>query len=121
MCQRSARSRPVLPTIGHAPGILAPSHFSSVEAEVLPADVVVLADLSATQAREVAFSLIGACAVFAERNRVVDAAHLVAGVQRIPACRFIGVHDGAGVIGADPRAIRAWLRPDEQDWEAAEW
>lgn len=100
--------RPVILT----PHILAPCHLTGVEAQVDAADVVMLADLGATQAREVALGLVGAGAVIREGDAVVDAVRGEAGVQRVPVRRLIGVDrrarcDAAGddldrlILGAD--------------------
>ncbi len=80
MGQRRRRSGVVQPAVCRPAAILAPSHLGGVEAEVLAADVVMLADLSAAQAGEEAFRLIGARAILGEGNRVVNAMHLKPGV-----------------------------------------
>ena len=105
MAQRRCRSGLMLRPVRHPAAILAPRHLGGIEAEILAADVVVLADLGATQAREEALYLIGARAVLAIRNRVVDPAHLEPGVQRIPAGRLIGMD----------RAARQDVRTDQGD------
>ena len=74
------------------PVIFLPSHFTRVVAEVFAADVVVLANLSATHPREEAFSLIGACTILAERNGVVDSLHVEMGMKLVPARRFVRMH-----------------------------
>ena len=74
---------------------LPPRHLPGVEAQVRPADVVVLADLGPAQAREERFGLVGACLVGGVSGLVVDPLHLEAGVQGIPMSRLVGVEDAA--------------------------
>ncbi len=85
----------VLHPVRHPAAILAPRHLDGVGRQILAADVVVLTQLSATQAGEVAFGSVGAGAVPGERHRVVDAHHVIIGVQPIPAARLVGVDDAA--------------------------
>ena len=59
-----------------------------------PRHVVVLADLGAAQAREVAFCLVRAGTVLGEGDGVIDPAQLVVSVQAIPAASLIGKDDG---------------------------
>ena len=63
--------------VGLAAGVLAPSHLDGVGGRVLAADVVVLTHLHPAQAGEVALRLVGARAAEAERDRMVDALHVV--------------------------------------------
>ncbi len=95
MPERRACSGHVQRPVRLAAVILPPSHFKGVAEQIAPADVVLLAHLSAAQAAEVALSLVCAGSVEAERHGVIDPAHLKAGVQRVPATRFVGVDDGA--------------------------
>jgi hypothetical protein len=74
--------------------ILAPRGFRGVLVQVLLADVVVLADDGAAQAGEVAFRLIGAGAVEAVGEAVVDAERVVGGFHVIPMRAFVGVQHG---------------------------
>lgn len=67
-----ARSCQVLLAITSATIILSPSHFRRVRMEVLAADMVVSADLSATETREEAFGLIGVNAFFRIAFLMVD-------------------------------------------------
>lgn len=77
-----------------APAILAPCHFVCVLIEVLAADPMVDAVLGAPQPAEPAFGLIDARTFLAHVFvRMVDAAHVIGRVQRIPARALIGVND----------------------------
>jgi hypothetical protein len=49
-------------------------------------------DFSAAEPSEIGLRLIGAGVVFAEGNRVIDAVHVVMGMQCIPAARFVGMN-----------------------------
>ena len=80
MAQRRARSSLVQRSVSLPAVVLAPSHLGGVEPQVVAADMVVLADLGATEAGKEALRLVRAGAAQAERNRVIDAAHLIAGV-----------------------------------------
>lgn len=91
MPQRRTRRHLLQPTIEHPPRILPPSDLTSIEAEISPADVVVLADLGAAEAGEVGHGLVGARAVQAERDGMIDPHHLVVGVQAVPASGLVGV------------------------------
>ena len=62
----------VLASVVLAAPILVPRALTRVERQVDTADVMVLAELGPAQAREVALGLIGAGAVVAERDAVVD-------------------------------------------------
>ncbi len=73
MAERRAGRELVQRAVVLAPGVFAPRHLAGVGAEVLAADVVVLAPLGPAQPREVAFRLVGAGPVIAERDGVVDA------------------------------------------------
>lgn len=46
--------------------------------------------------REIAFNLIGARPIVAERQTVVEALGVMAGVQNIPSRRFVSIDDAAG-------------------------
>ena len=85
--------------------VFAPRHFVRVGLEPMPANPMVNAHLGATQAREVALGLIGARPVFAlVLDRMIDALHRVAGVEDVPAARFVGVNFGSrGDVRADHR------------------
>lgn len=63
MRQCRARGGLVERPVRHPAPILAPSHLAGVEAEILAADVMVLADLGATEAGEERLRLVGASAV----------------------------------------------------------
>ena len=95
MRQRRRRRGLVQRPVRHPAAILPPRHLDGVGREVLAADVVVLAQLGAAQTREVAFGLVRARAVQGEGNRVVNAHHVVVGVQPVPAAGFVRVHDAA--------------------------
>ena len=72
--------------------ILAPSHFGRVGVQALAADPVMHADLGAAQPGEIRLGLVGARAVLAECDRMIDPVHVVMGVQHVPATRFVGVN-----------------------------
>ena len=86
MRQRRSRSGLVQRPVRHPPPILAPGHLDGVGQQVLAADVVVLTQLGAAQAGEVAFGLVGAGTILGERDRMVDPHHVVVGVQPVKAC-----------------------------------
>ena len=95
MRQRRSRGGLVQRPIRHPATIFPPRHLDGVGQQVLAADVMVLAQLGAAQAREVAFGLVRASAVLGEGNRVVDPHHVVIGVQPVPAARLVGMDDAA--------------------------
>lgn len=70
--------------VGHAAVILAPRGFLRVAEKILAGDAVMMADLSATQAREIGLGVVRAGAVRAVSLLMVDPAHFEASVQRIP-------------------------------------
>lgn len=67
-----------------APMVLFPRRFARVLGKGARRDVVMLATDHAGQTREVALDLVRADAVQAVRLAVVDAEHLVSGVQHVP-------------------------------------
>lgn len=71
--------------------IFAPRGLLREPYEVRPGDVVVVANLRATEAAEKTLRYIGASAVEAVSLLVVDAVHFVAGVKVIPAASLIGM------------------------------
>ena len=71
-------------------------HLDGVGAQVAAGDMVVLTDLGAVGAREVAFWPVRAGAVSREGDLVVDLAHLTVGVARVQASSLIGVDNRAG-------------------------
>ncbi len=78
MAQRRARSGLEISSVRLAAVVLPPRHLRRVEAQVSPADMVVLADLGAAQAGKEALGLVGASAVQAETLRVVLGAGVAA-------------------------------------------
>ena len=72
-------------------------------------------DFRAAEPGEKGLGLIGASAVFAERDRMIDAAHFIVGMQRIPASRFIGMNNRAERhVPADRRDGIAFLAEHER-------
>lgn len=59
--------------------------------------MMVLTDLGAAAAGEEGLGQVRAGVMLGECNRVVNPAHFVVGVRRIPACGFVGMHDGIGI------------------------
>ncbi len=80
MPERGYRRHFVQRAVRHASVVFLPCHLASVGREILSADVVVLSDFGATQAREVGLGLVRASAVQAVCNRMVDPVHLVVSV-----------------------------------------
>ena len=78
--------------------------------QVGAADPMVLAVLGPAQAGEEALGLIGARAVVAESEAVVDALGLVAGMQRVPGRSLIGIDRAAGLDAAADHRHRLFLR-----------
>lgn len=99
MRQRRARHHEILFAVRHPAMILAPRHFRGVGGKVLPADVVVNADLSAAQARKEAFGHVGAGLPIRVRVLMVDALCEIERMQAIPVHSLIGVDGRAGVNG----------------------
>lgn len=82
-------------TIALAAMVFPPSHFRRIALKVLAADVVVNTDLGPAQAGEEGFRLVCASALQTVRLLVVDALHLVVGVQDVIGRRFVGMDRGA--------------------------
>ena len=93
LMQRPVRQPAAVLTPRHLNGV--GSELNGVGSEVFAADVVVLAQLGAAQAREVALGLVRARAVLGERDRVINAHHVVIGVQPVPTAGLIGMDDAA--------------------------
>ena len=85
--------------VAHAPVVLTPRHFGRIGGEVRAGDMMVNADLGAADAREERLGVIRASIAVAVRLLMVDALRQIAGVQRVPMRRFIGVNGGFGGIG----------------------
>ena len=82
----------MLRAIGGAAVILAPRRLVGVLVKVAMRDVVMLTINGAAQAREVAFSLIGAGAIPAKRLRMVDPMRVVERLKVIPVRPLVGVN-----------------------------
>lgn len=80
MGQRGACRQRVQRAVSLAAVIFLPSHLAGVGAQVFAADVVVLPDFGATHPGEEGLGLVGASAVQAVGNRVVDPVHLIVSV-----------------------------------------
>ena len=104
----------VLGAVVLAAHVLAPRHLAGIEAEIVAADPVVLAELGAAQAREVALGLIGAGAIVREREAVVDPLGLEAGVQGIPVRGLVGIDRAAGLDAAGDGGDTLVLGPDHE-------
>ena len=72
--------------------VLTPRHFSGVGGKVATGDVVVNANLGATDAAKEALRLIGAGAVLGIGFLMVDPLYREGGGQLVPMARFIGVN-----------------------------
>jgi hypothetical protein len=94
MKQRRAGDRMELLTVADTAVVLPSRHLTGIGRQI-PGDMVVRADLGATQAGEEAFSLIGAGRTVRVAIAVIDALGRELGVQRVPALRVIGIHRGA--------------------------
>ncbi len=79
--------------------ILFPRCFAGVLVKVLRAHMMMLPFDHPAKAGEIAFGLIGANAVQAVGNRVIDALRVETGVQHVPMRSFVGMDTG-GHIGA---------------------
>jgi len=82
-------------TVADATVILSPSCFLSIAEEVRPGDVVVMPQLAAPQARVEGLRPVGAGAVEAVANLMVDPLHREPGVQLVPGRALVGVEHGA--------------------------
>lgn len=112
--QRRAEDGDVLGLVVLAAVILAPRGFGRVLVEVLLGHMVVLADDGAAQAGEVAFRLIGAGAVEAVGEAVVDAERVIGRFHVIPMRALVGVQDGPeGHPLADDLDALGFLTNDE--------
>lgn len=81
--------------IRHAAMILAPGRLLRIAKQIGSGDVVVMADLGAAKAAEIALSIVRASAVFAISLLMIDALHFEAGVEAIPRGCFVGMDDRA--------------------------
>src|SRR5271168_1777041 len=79
---------------GVAAHIFAPRHFAGILAEMRPGDMVMLADLRASQSGDIAFRLVRAGAVFVVSFAMIDPLHFKARMEIIPSSCLVGV-DGA--------------------------
>ena len=75
---------------------------------------MVNADFRSPHAREEGLGLIGASAVFAVRLGMVDAMHIVVGVQGVPAPRLIGVDGRAHWHKPPHRGDRVAFLPEDE-------
>ncbi len=72
-------------TVAHAAVVFSPRCLLGVAEQVDARDVVMVANLGATQAREELFRPIGAGLAVAVGLRVIDPLHFKAGMQGVPA------------------------------------
>src|SRR3954454_14436564 len=91
MAPRQVAGRPELRSVRIAARILTPGHFVGILVQVGAGDMMMLAELGASQAGIVAFRLIGAGAIHAVGAPVVDPPHLVPGMQIVPGARFVAM------------------------------
>jgi hypothetical protein len=85
MPERSTRNATPVQAVGLATVILAPRHFVRVLMEVLAADSMMDAVFGPAKPAEPTLGLVHACAIIADKfSRVIDAAHVVGRMQRIP-------------------------------------
>ena len=92
MRQRRVDGNQILLAIVTATIVLSPSHFVGVGREVRPGDMMMNADLSAAEAREEALGLVRASFVVAVAVLMIDALRQIAGMQRVPMRRFVGMN-----------------------------
>ena len=92
MRQRRVDDDQILLAVGNAAVVLAPRHFCGVRVQVRAGDMMVNADLGATDAREKRLSVIRASAAVAVRLLMIDPLRQIAGVQRVPMRRFVCVN-----------------------------
>lgn len=95
MNKRRIGRHKVLDTVALATVILAPSHLASIGAKVGAADTMVHTHLSATEAREKRFGLIGASLAVAVALAVIDALRQEASVKLVPPSGFVRMDGGA--------------------------
>jgi hypothetical protein len=91
MTKRRRRNRAVLFAVRNAAIVFAPCDLGCIGVQVQAADVMVLAKLGAAQPRKVGLGLIGAGAILAEGDLVIDPAHVVVRIQRVPRGGFAGM------------------------------
>ena len=75
--------------------IFTPRHFSGVAMQVAATNPMMDAKLGTTEPREVGLGLIGASAVLAKRDGMVDAVHFVMGMKCVPSARLVSVNGRA--------------------------
>src|SRR5271170_5980330 len=80
---------------GGAAHVFAPRHFTGILAEMRPGNMVMLADLRASQPRDIAFRLVGAGAIFAVGLAMINPFHFEARMQVVPSSCLVGVDDTA--------------------------
>src|SRR5271165_1812775 len=95
MAQGQAATCIELGSGGGAAHVFAPRHFAGILAEMRPGNMVMLADLRASQPRDIAFRLVGAGAIFAVRLAMINPFHFEARMQVVPSSCLVGVDDTA--------------------------
>ena len=96
MAQRRARHEAVLHAVRNAPVILALRHLIRVLVEVLAADPMMDAVLSAAESAEIALCLIDVGSIVSHVFlTMVDPARVIGRVQPLPGVRFVGMNDRA--------------------------
>src|ERR1700739_4926005 len=81
--------------VADAAQVLTPGGLLGVANQIRPRNMVMMAELAATQAGKVGFRAIRAGTVDTEALLMVDPLHRKASVQRVPGGAFIGMHRGA--------------------------
>jgi hypothetical protein len=116
-----------LSSSGFAAHVFAPSHFTSILAEMRTGNVMMLANLRAPEPRDIAFGLVRAGAIRAIRLTMIDSLHLEARVEVIPGSCFVGMdsapsgnapandRDCLGLVFHDGRHGRAAPLADHHD------
>jgi hypothetical protein len=79
---------------GMAAHVFSPRHFAGILTEMGTGNMVVLANLRASQPRDIALRLVRAGAVLAVGLAMIDPLHFKARMEIVPSSRLVGV-DGA--------------------------
>jgi len=79
---------------GVAAHVFSPRYFAGILTEIRPGNMMVLANLRASQPRDIALRLVRAGAVLAVGFAMIDPLHFKARMEIVPSSRLVGV-DGA--------------------------
>jgi len=116
MVKRRANDPAILQAVRLAAVIFAPRHFVRVLRQVATANAMMDAVLGAAEPAKEALGLVRVRAVFGHvLDAVIDATHVVGGMKRIPATRFVSADRSAGSDTLpDQRNRRALAGYDER-------